>query len=379
MAARVLTTQNPTGSQIEIPTTNIGTIVVEALDPAAASSTVLSNVLYADNGTAVPVPDQNGSINAPFGTLVAGIAGTPASGTLLVTPRNYAPEGTITIAQSITIASINPTVVSSILLQNLTINGGLVFAAQGIVVGGTTASPGGGVAVLYESQLGVVTGILNLTLYQQSVLTAATALASLTATESTIGANVTCSGSTVTLNLCSFSNGISITFSGGPGTLVMDATSYQNFVAASGVIVNGSIVSNSPTVPTLALRVPQQLNAAGGGGYTTLTQDGGAAFSFDATTLGTEKLEVGIDATDTDMTSGVHSELRANRSYVMIAGVLTQLNDSTAFSPAVVAGNPTLNISLAGNHVALQGYAEAAAGHNHRYVGSLFIKRVAVS
>jgi hypothetical protein len=72
--------------------------------PPAAGGTILplADTFFVDKNTSVPVPDQTGSIIAPFSTITAAInalalLGITGYGSVLVTPGDYTAEGPITI------------------------------------------------------------------------------------------------------------------------------------------------------------------------------------------------------------------------------------------------------------------------------------------
>lgn len=126
---------------------------------------------------------------------------------------------------------------------------------------------------------------------------------------------------------------------------------------------------------TLTRTTPQVVAGAGGGGFITLSLEGGApnSFFYDASGLtANQKLEVGIDATAIDETTLAITELRANRTYWLTGGVLTLLNDSTVFTSA------ELQFVISALTLELQGNQAAAAGHQKRFVGSVWIKVVAI-
>ena len=101
---KVLTVPDTTPAFSVSPT--FGTTEVQCT-PATASGgggAPLSNVRFVNQGTTVPVPDQDGSATAPFSTIAAGItalhAAFPPGGggtpTLLITPADYRAEGALT-------------------------------------------------------------------------------------------------------------------------------------------------------------------------------------------------------------------------------------------------------------------------------------------
>lgn len=329
-----------------------------------------SDVFYCDAGTTSTT--GNGSVNNPFKTLAAALllASTVTNSIVYATPESYAAEGTLAPTANVSIVGMGPsggtaTAVQAIntthtlVIENLTVIGGItatsVFTAVGCSVFGIT-NTGGIVNLTNSTEVGAITG------------------ATLGATGSTIVGNITLTAGGCQFINCAFGNTPVLTFVGAPGVVNFDSTSYNNFFAAGGTIVNGSFTSHDPNVPKIQLTAPQTLAQGGAGAYVTLTADGGAAMTFDCTGIPvTSKIEVGIDATATDATTGVHSELRANRTYVMAGGVPTLLNDSTSFTPALISGHAAVQLAIVGATLALQGWKEAAGGHDEKFVGKLYI------
>jgi hypothetical protein len=322
-------------------------------------------------------PTGNGSILTPFKTLAAALAVAAAGQVIYATPISYNAEGALaTIPNSVTlvgmsssgpsgfsVASISTT--HNLSIQNTTVTGAVTttsaFNAVDSVMFGV-AGTGSAVTLTRSTVVGAITG------------------ATVSSDDATIIGNITLTSGTATFKNTSFASAPVLTFSGSVGVATFDSASYNNFMAAGGTIANGSIVCNDPNVPKLQLTTPQTLTAGGAGAYVTLTADGGAPFSFDCTGIPVgSKIEVGIDATATDVTTGVHSELRANRTYVMSAGVPTLLNDSTVFSPAGIAGNASVQLAIVGATLALQGWKVAAGGHDEKYIGNLYIRVSTVS
>jgi hypothetical protein len=384
----------------------------QGINPGTGGAGVpLSNVRYVDGGTATPLGNQNGAIGSPFATIQQGIDSCPANGTVLVTFGTYAED--ITVGKNLTIQktglptagianSFSPSVGGNVSVQKVTVSAGNSLQLNGInhtkLIGedntvyisialctgsgadGTAVSNEGGATYpTINAVSSTLFGTMNVNFFQ--------------ATNALLDGNINIGGGPQAQSQqccfinCAFPEAKTLTFdSGGPNVLTMDPVSNANFqgimtlLATVGTyIINviGSDVSQERLTPVV-------VTAGGAGGYSILPNEGGEPMIFDASVTGqhllqNEKLEVGIDATQTDGTTIVHTELRANRTYAMIAGVLTQINDSTVFTPAVVAGNPTIKIDLTANVLSLQVYQAAAGGHNNSYVGSLYFKRTVVS
>ena len=376
----------------------------------------LSNVRYVDGGTTVPSPAQTGAIEAPFSTVQAGIDDCPANGTVLVTYGDYSSEN-ILISKILTLQKIglptdgiadalSPSIGDDVSVGVITVTTGITCQLNGIdhvkligednsvtiSIANCTNSAGDGTSISNQG------GATYPTVKPISSTILGTVNANfLQAINSLFAGNINIAGHSPggsnANQQCYFSGGCSfpvanaLTFdASGANILTMDPVSNANFnakmtlLAPSGTAdtrVVGSDVSQERLTP-----VP--IAASGAGGYTILNNEGGNPMEFDATALALsfhEKLEVGIDATVTDTTAAppAISELRANRTYALVSGVLTQINDSTVFTPQVVAGNPTIKMDITANVLSLKVYQAAAGGHTLVYVGSLYIKRVTVS
>jgi len=158
------------------------------------------------------------------------------------------------------------------------------------------------------------------------------------------------------------------------GRYPVNAASYvtvSNAIAALFTEMNLKINTSSGAVPntaTLSTVAPVLLAAAGAGGWVDL-------LTFDCsaiTGLMTTKVEVGIDASATNLNTSTVTEMRANRSYTINIGTPTLLNDSTVFASA------DLQFVIVGNILKLQGKQEAAGGNDHVYSASLYIAKVIV-
>jgi hypothetical protein len=159
------------------------------------------------------------------------------------------------------------------------------------------------------------------------------------------------------------------------GRDIRTITSFTAIAAAiAALYVEGNTKLKNPnSLNTATIVVPVTVEVAGGAGaYVDLATYDTAALAVN------QKLEVGIDASVQNQTTGGITELRANRTYVNGGGGLSLLNDSTVFTPAVIAGNPAIQLAIVGNVLHLQGWKEAAAGATQDYSGSLYIATVTV-
>lgn len=333
-----------------------------------------SDILYVDSGTTNTT--GNGSILTPYKALAAALAVAAPNTVIYCTPEGYNTEGTLAPINNVmligmsadgpngfAVQAINTT--HTLIVENMVALAGITstsgFTAINCNIFGI-ANTGGGVTLKNTTEVGNVSG------------------ATLATTNSTIVGNITLTAGTASFDTTKFASAPVLTFTGPAGTATFDSVSYNNFMAAGGTIVNGSIASNDPNVPKLQLTIPQTLANGGAGAYVTLTADGGASFAFDCTGIAAgAKIEVGIDATATDATTGTHSELRANRTYVMAGGVPTLLNDSTVFTPAIIAGNAAVQLAIVGATLALQGWKIAAGGHDQKFVGLMYVNVSTVS
>lgn len=72
--------------------------IMVALDGYSGGGTTnLTNVLYVDAGTPVPLGLQNGNIETPFSTITAAVAALPSVGTVIIAPGNYSAESTVSV------------------------------------------------------------------------------------------------------------------------------------------------------------------------------------------------------------------------------------------------------------------------------------------
>jgi hypothetical protein len=202
----------------------------------------LSNVRYVDKNTIVPLTSQNGSEGAPFSTLVAGIAATPAGGTCRVIGADYTAEGAIAVAANLTIEPAGDDV--PIQMLSLTIGAGLTFNGRQITIPGASfiAVPGTSTAVLERCTTNDITGDGALTLRDCNVLDTVVC-ATLWAVRSALVVSAAVSGVTAWLNDCYLTAGFTLTF-GAPGTLVLGGSTPQVWVTGACVVVNGRIVNN---------------------------------------------------------------------------------------------------------------------------------------
>lgn len=163
---------------------------------------------------------------------------------LLVSPGTYAAEGTITIPKSISLQGIGVAGGSGFTIAAATVANGLIVAIQtALVIGAATLGTGGSFRAV-NSVLGSIAGGGTVVLQGSTVVGTIAAL-QVTATDSTIVGAMTISGALATLTDCSFGPGVVVTFSGAPGVLQLNGTSYLKFFAEGGTVVNGTVTSDT--------------------------------------------------------------------------------------------------------------------------------------
>jgi len=378
----VLGTSAPVGDSFEVTTNNAGSRSVTVV-PGGGGGGVevpLSNVMFADPATTVALADQNGAIATPFALFASAMAAVPAQGSVYCTPQAFVPEGAITLSKDVQIVGMTPnggngctfqsfaTGAHTLKLQNCTVlstvTGTGPIQLSNCNLNATTT--GGAVSVNACVHVGdIVAQTLNL---RDSTL---------------VGSMTISSGSAQFTNTAFFSSPV-LTFTGSRGTAQFDETSFANFRAAGGSIVNGDISSTNADVPVFDLITPQTLAASGAGAYVTLTAEGGGTMQIDASGLtAKQKLEVGVDASvaNTGAGGGSITELRVNQTYIINDG-LVLLEQSVMFAPGVdtVGGNPLIRTNISGTNVQIQGYQEPAAGQSHDYtVKGIYVQLVTVS
>jgi hypothetical protein len=237
---------------------------------ASTATTPLSNTIFVDGATTVPVPSQNGSIGAPYSTLTAALnSKTDQSCTVIITPGNYGAEADIALLS----ASIVE--VTILCLTGLREANGFDFGANHFDALNSAALPGiSGLSSLstlhiigctFSSKNVGCGGILKLdwcALFGASgTITAGdAAILSNTFTSRPVtagggGVQAFCvnfaavSGTIISTNsslveacMCKFSGTVTIAFTGAAGSFFVDSVSNFYWKAATETLTNGSKV-----------------------------------------------------------------------------------------------------------------------------------------
>lgn len=211
----------------------------------------LSNVIFVDGNTLVPQIDETGNIETPFGLMSDGITAVPSGGSIYVTPLNYSSIGTVVITKNMTIKALGIATFSSITIQP----GITAVTLENITCTGTLTVPSSCTLTPKNCIVG------NQIVGNDCVIIA---------NNSSVTGNVSCG--VIVANNCSFtdtffvSGSVSVLsdttwlhpevfFTGSVGSLSLDGVTYNNWLANSGVIFNGSIrVINS--LPRAVVPVP---------------------------------------------------------------------------------------------------------------------------
>jgi hypothetical protein len=250
-------------------------------DPATAGAP-LSNTFFVDKGTAVAVPDQDGSINRPFATIgaaltaVAALAGSV--GTILVNATtndgDYSAEGPLVITPgTVAIAPIgngyfrgtyDAAAQGPILVDSVTVPGGAfhvveLFGVTAIGVGTITFAEDGFLYLGLASQFGAVVctaptaglfvgasdcavtsfaGLADLSTFNNVYFTASA------------GKVLTSLGTVINFMNCTFTpNVLEIEFLGAAGVVNMDAVTNFFWKAATETLTNGAKVIIGDLLP----------------------------------------------------------------------------------------------------------------------------------
>ena len=371
--------QPESGSPVRYPTSLVGQPLLVQPDGTVKpgggggpSGTNFSNVLFADAGTTEPV--GTGSILTPFKLLGTALSSVVANGTVYATPLDYSGEGVVDAPVNVTLVGMSAPGISLMELGGIAATDGLTLQNASVV---GAVSAGGALYALDCSLQANVTGSAFTSLTRCNATGGIVAGTTLTAVDSLLWGSIVVNGTTATFQNCSFAHTPSITFAGSTGTIVFDSASYFNFMAAGGTFSNGHLLCTDPNVPKVQLTAPEELPAGGAGAYFTLAADGSFSMVFDATGIASNILiKIGIDANEFDELLGTYTELRANYTYTMIAGVATLLESATTFAPRLIGGtNLALQLAVVGSTlISLQGYKEAAGLHGHKYSGKMYVE-----
>lgn len=219
------------------------------IPPLFPTSVPLSDIIYSDGGTIVPLAEQNGSINAPFKTITAGITHVPAGGGLLVTPGNYAAEGAIHVTSNLQILPISDPFTSQIVIDSLVITA--VLNLNNTQVNGTTDLGAPIIRTLTANSCGfsgAITGNGIIVARNGCFFGDTIECDFITASDSSFNGNITCSSTVATFANCTFDSAIAITFAA-PGTVILDAASLASWNLSGSIVVNGTILTINPEQP----------------------------------------------------------------------------------------------------------------------------------
>lgn len=225
-----------------------GTSWVPVVPAGGGSVAPLTDVLYVDAGTLIPLIDQDGSIGKPFSTLTAGITAVPPGGTLLVVTGNYSTESTITINKNLSIQALTPVPewLSTIanppgvfMAPNINLATGLQLYVYGAIIGTLDLATSTSLATLEACYISTaVTGQGTLSLVNSGANTIASN--TLFASDTLIVTSVSVLGTDVTLRNCKSFGAISIVFSEGPGIATFDEATNRSALSLNWVITNGT-------------------------------------------------------------------------------------------------------------------------------------------
>ena len=181
------------------------------------------------------------AVTAP---LQAAITAAAAGAVLAVPQASYAAEGTLTITKNISLQLIGVDNTNGFTTAGITVSNGLIVAIEGASIGGPLTLGTGGTLNAVACVIASVAGAGSLTLYRSTVVGALVAK-TVTATDSVIVGNVTISDVVAICDDTTFVGATVVTFSGAPGVLHLNGSSYINFFAAGGTVVNGTVVSDT--------------------------------------------------------------------------------------------------------------------------------------
>jgi hypothetical protein len=197
----------------------------------------LSNVLFVDQGTSVALADQDGNIESPFATLVAGIAAATADDSIFLTPSSYFIEGLITVDKLLDLVGFG----GSASTAGITLTAGVTIITTDLSCIGVLTVPATSFAYLTHGAVtGGITGDGSINLNKMTV-TGSVVASEVIANDSTIVGNITLSGTIARFNNTDLAGGTVITFSGAAGTVTMDGYTYHKWLLIPGTIVNGTI------------------------------------------------------------------------------------------------------------------------------------------
>lgn len=218
--------------------------------------------LFVDKGTSTPVPNQTGSIEAPFGTIAQALAVAQANAQLFISPGDYSPEGVLVLPnkqltfQCLAMQSFNAvlgglgSITTFVHLAGLTVFAGQSFYGYGVTVTGNLTLPSAATLAVFErGGVGVVLGAGVLEL-KNSLASGNIAAAGLLADQSTINAAAVNIDNTIVLTVnhfqctsCNFEVATALTFAAAGGQAVIDKHTEKTF-AGNVTIVNGLMLGS---------------------------------------------------------------------------------------------------------------------------------------
>lgn len=245
----VLETDSAAGENYQLAPTNSSPIVVRSVDSANLVQP-LSTVTYVDIGTTTPLAQQTGSIAAPFTSASDGLNSLPPAGALLIVGGNYASQGPISFIKPVQWLPIADPNAVEVAVDSLVITAGPVNL-NNTIVNGTTAVTGATLAAHTCGFAGAVSGT-GIIVVDNCTFTSTVGGVFLVATNSRFNANITLSSTSATFSNCTFNGTPVITFSGAPGVVTLDDTSFASWISSGASVLNGSIATlqnaNSLTV-----------------------------------------------------------------------------------------------------------------------------------
>lgn len=235
----------------------------------------MTNVRYADAETAVIPTDQNGSQALPFASIGNSFIDLlPVGGVIYATPEDYTAEGTIAISANASVLSLGQPGLQSASVNEFNIHAGVFFGMSNLDVQVLNMGAGSA-AIAIASELTAVTGVGDLSLYQNCETIGAVACTTLYAQQSTINGDVSLLGTSCTFDDCAFGALIVISFAAPGGVLKLNGTSYRAFLGAGGSVVNGSIQSDDflpPVADSTVLATPALAHVPNGQGVYVLSR-----------------------------------------------------------------------------------------------------------
>jgi len=217
---------------------------------------VFSNTLFVDIGSTDVVAGQDGSIVNPYSTITAAIGKAVATDIIQIIPGIYNPESDINVTKDLSLvgfggfvatAGLNLSAGVILYTTNVICNNGL---GSGIINVPATSSirmkgRGRGNTIFYNNG---ITGDGGVTL-TDGLGVGNIACSQFIGENCEIVGSITLSGTTCTFSGGTFFGAPVITFTGAPGTLVLNDGSYEQFIRAGGTVVHGIITRNDAELP----------------------------------------------------------------------------------------------------------------------------------